>query len=80
MSADGGSSDRTPVSHGTSRGRGAGARQPCSRQARANGVNTWKGVPSRLVTRPGVTAYGEPVRTSGTSPRACSTAASRSRP
>ena len=37
-------------------GRGAGARQPCARQARAKGEKTLNGVPSSLVTRPGVTA------------------------
>src|SRR5215212_6177102 len=78
--AGGGVSERRPVVHGTTSARGAGARQPCSRQARAKGENTLNGVPSPLVTRPGVTAYGEPVRTRGTPPSAFSTASSRSRP
>ena len=39
-----------------------------------NGVKTWYGVPSSLVTRPGATAYGDPVRTSSMS---CSASAAR---
>ena len=30
-------------------------------------MKTWYGVPSPLVTRPGATAYGDPVRTSSMS-------------
>ena len=51
------------------RGRGAGAAQPWSSHAPRNGVNTWNGVPPCVVRRPGATAYGEPVRTSGTRER-----------
>ena len=60
-------------------GRRAGAAQPWSSHAPRKGVNTWNGVPPCVVSRPGATAYGEPVRTSGTSSTR-STASSRRRP
>ena len=69
---------RPPTSPAQPAGGGpAGAGQPRSRQARKNGVNTWYGVPSALVTEPGPTAYGDPVRTSGR-PAAASAASARS--
>ena len=45
-------------------------------------MKTWYGVPSPLVTRPGATAYDDPVRTSSMScsARAASTRSSRARP
>ncbi len=60
----------------------AGLRQPCSAQARRNGVNTRNGSPSPLRTRPGATAYGEPVRTSSrpSAARPLATASSRRLP
>ena len=57
----------------------AGWRQPCSAQARRNGVNTLNGSPSDLRTRPGATAYGEPVRTSSRSSSASALATASSR-
>ena len=60
----------------TPRGASTGARQPWSAHARLNGVNTAYGVPSALVTRPGATAYGDPVRTSS---MPCSASASLDR-
>ena len=66
-------------SHSGLPGRSTGARQPWSAQAREYGVKTLNGSPVPVVTRPGATAYGEPVRTSSipASARARSTAASR---
>ena len=60
----------------------AGLRQPCSAQARRNGVNTRNGSPSALRTRPGATAYGDPVRTSSrpSAASALATASSRRAP
>jgi hypothetical protein len=60
----------------------AGSAQLCSRQARENGVNTRYGAPSWVRTRPGPTAYGEPVGTQSI-PRSVSlprTASSRRTP
>ena len=55
---------RIQPGHGATRRCRPASRQPCSAQARRNGVNTRNGSPSALRTRPGATAYGEPVRTS----------------
>ena len=63
----------------TPRGASTGPRQPWAAQALLYGVNTAYGVPSSLVTRPGATAYGDPVRTSSTSCSASARATASSR-
>ena len=70
------------VSHETPVGVSTGPRQPWSAHAREKGVNTLYGSPEPLRTRPGATAYGEPVRTSSmpASARAFSTSSSRREP
>ena len=70
------------LSQCTSVGASTGARQPCSAQALEYGVKHPVGVTGAVVTRPGATAYGDPVRTSSMpcSASARSTASSRRRP
>ncbi len=68
-----------PVTHDGEGGASTGSRQPCSVHALLNGVNTLNGVPAPEVTRPGATAYGEPVRTSSMPASASAASTSRSR-